>query len=92
MSEFKDSLPVHEIANEDINTEGKNWDEILKNIENNLADSNTRFDKLDGISIIRNDSWANIRPSTTEPLVRIYAGSHSHEKTLALISDIKKSF
>ncbi|MCX8035278.1 MAG: phosphoglucomutase/phosphomannomutase family protein [Candidatus Dojkabacteria bacterium] len=49
-----------------------------------------KVNKLDGIKLITEDgTWALLRFSGTEPLVRLYAESSNHEKTEALISYIK---
>lgn len=47
-----------------------------------------RVDTLDGIKFYLNDkSWLLIRPSGTEPVLRIYAEAPSHEAVKALLSE-----
>ena len=44
-------------------------------------------DKTDGIKIVINEkNWIMVRPSGTEPIIRIYAESDSQENLDALIS------
>ncbi|MGC9122626.1 MAG: phosphoglucosamine mutase [Thermoplasmata archaeon] len=50
--------------------------EIMKIIERDF-EKNTI--KIDGIKIIEGDSWVLIRPSGTEPLIRLYAESKSRD-------------
>ncbi len=45
-----------------------------------------RVDTLDGIKFyLSDDSWLLIRPSGTEPVLRIYAEAHTHEDVKALL-------
>jgi phosphomannomutase len=43
----------------------------------------------DGIKVIFEDSWVQLRKSNTEPIIRIIAESLSDEKTLELINSVK---
>jgi phosphomannomutase len=46
-----------------------------------------RISDQDGVKyILADNSWLLIRPSGTEPILRIYAESHSHEQVQALLS------
>src|SRR5690606_2204314 len=47
--------------------------EILSAVRENFAQDS--LNQVDGIRIDRNDAWALIRPSGTEPLVRLYVES-----------------
>jgi phosphomannomutase/phosphoglucomutase len=55
-----------------------------------LADrfSEERLDFTDGIRIDRGDSWALVRPSGTEPLVRVMVESESEEKARQFYEEI----
>ena len=45
-----------------------------------------RVDTMDGIKFyMSDDSWLLIRPSGTEPVLRIYAEAHTHEAVKALL-------
>jgi len=47
-----------------------------------------RLNEVDGIRIDRNESWALIRPSGTEPLVRLYVESISESSAKGLETEI----
>jgi phosphomannomutase len=53
----------------EINSEVKNKDEVLRRLEQNYADGN--ISHLDGVKIDFPDWWFNVRPSNTEPLLRL---------------------
>ena len=45
--------------------------------------------RLDGLKLDFTDSWVHLRPSNTEPIVRIYAEAPSKERAEALASELK---
>ena len=60
--------------------------EDTKKIILSLKDEYPQSDTSDGIKIIIDSkNWVMIRPSGTEPIIRIYAESESHEKLEALM-------
>jgi len=61
-----------------------------RNLIARLADrfSEERLDFTDGIRIDRGDSWALVRPSGTEPLVRVMVESESEEKARQFYEEI----
>ena len=46
--------------------------------------------KLDGITIEKKDSWFNVRPSNTEPLIRITVEASSEKKRDSLLREVIK--
>lgn len=62
--------------------------EDAKKIINTLATQNSKIDTSDGIKIIFNEkNWVMVRPSGTEPIIRIYAESESVENLNKLMSE-----
>ena len=49
-------------------------------------------DNLDGCKLIFNEGWLLIRPSGTEPLLRIYTETFGEDKTQLILKDILKIF
>ena len=45
---------------------------------------------MDGLKLIWDDSWAHIRKSNTEPIIRIYAEATSIEAAKKLVTNIKR--
>jgi phosphomannomutase len=50
------------------------------------------FNEDDGLKVEGKDFWVHIRPSNTEPVVRIISESKDEEKSIILISEIKDIF
>jgi phosphomannomutase len=52
----------------------------------NSAEAN----RLDGLKLDFSDSWVHLRPSNTEPIVRIYAEAPTKARAEALASELKR--
>ena len=66
----------------------------MKKIENHFAAEGGKVSKLDGIKIEFADWWFNVRPSNTEPLLRLNLEARSEDikqKKLNELSEIIKS-
>jgi len=67
---------------------------VMKAIETSLSSQANSIDWLDGISLWFDTWWANIRPSNTQPLLRLNVEADNHkllrEKTDLIIQLIKK--
>jgi len=78
---------------DEINVEVENILEKLEIIRNNFKDNIK--DELDGITVEFDDWWFNVRPSNTEPLLRITVEARNneelvkHQKEILAILDIK---
>ncbi len=49
-------------------------------------------EKVDGVKFhLGEEKWAMIRPSGTEPLLRVYAQGKNKEETMAILSEVKSS-
>lgn len=68
------------------NFEVKDKDQVLKNIANAFPDS--KSDKLDGLTLYFDNSWVNVRPSNTEPLLRLNAEAKTKEQLDKLVSRV----
>jgi phosphomannomutase len=62
------------VASGEINTEVADQEEVLKRIEADwAAKDGVSTDHLDGLSVVHDDWWFNVRASNTEPLLRLNA-------------------
>jgi len=68
----------HYVRSGEINSEVADQKAKLADIESIFSDG--KIDKLDGITIDYGDWWFNVRPSNTEPLLRLNAEASSPEQ------------
>ena len=68
------------------------WALIESKLRTNIDKSyaNCKIANRDGITIINDNEWLNIRQSNTEPLLRITAGGENTKRINALIENVKK--
>ncbi len=52
-----------------------------------LARGATRVERIDGVKIFRTDGWILLRPSGTEPLLRVFAEAKAPERARALAEE-----
>lgn len=55
----------------EINIEISDKEEVLREMERYYGKLGASIDKLDGVSVAFKDFWFNLRPSNTEPLIRL---------------------
>jgi phosphomannomutase/phosphoglucomutase len=78
------SLPHSFTTKDKISCSPENVSKLILSLKNEFPNSDT----TDGIKItIDPKNWVMIRPSGTEPIVRVYAESESQEKLDALMSE-----
>ena len=64
----------------EINSEVEDQDEVLKRVEEHYAErDNPEIDHLDGLTVDYGDWWFNLRPSNTEPLLRLNVEASGRE-------------
>lgn len=86
--------PFQKYANSgEINIEVRDRDRVMENIKSKYKDG--KLNELDGITVEYGDWWFNVRPSNTEPIIRLVVEADTKElmenKTSELTSEIKKS-
>ena len=64
----------------EINSEVEDQDEVLKRVEEHYAErDDPEIDHLDGLTVDYGDRWFNLRPSNTEPLLRLNVEASDRE-------------
>ena len=79
----------------EINSEVEDQEATLKRVEERFSErEDAKIDHLDGLTVDLGDWWFNLRPSNTEPLLRLNVEASDHEtlererdELLALIED-----
>ncbi len=77
LSELIDPLRGRYVQSPEINLEVKDKAQALAALERKY--SGGKLDKLDGVSVEFPDFWFNVRPSNTEPLLRLRLEARSSE-------------
>jgi phosphomannomutase/phosphoglucomutase len=85
LSELIGQLPVRYIIKDKIAT--KNGIDLLKRIKSSY--SKDTIDEIDGMKIFRENMWALVRASGTEPIVRIIVDSDTKDKGIIFHKELK---
>ncbi|NLO77036.1 MAG: phosphoglucosamine mutase [Methanomicrobiales archaeon] len=86
LSELRATLPPHTMLKDKIYTDAPK--ELLKTAENAFAKDN--LDLTDGVRINRQGMWALLRPSGTEPFMRLYVEAATVAEAEAFRDEIKR--
>lgn len=70
------------------NFEVKDKDTVLASIKN--AFRAEKIDELDGITVTLKDGWFNVRPSNTEPLLRLNAEAKTKQQLDVIVQQVTK--
>lgn len=82
LSEIVSSLPRYHMIKQNIGCPAGKKEKLFSSLPSQLKGE--KLDRRDGIKIIRRDSWAHIRASNTEPVVRILAEATTKMRTKEL--------
>ncbi|MEO0093035.1 MAG: phosphoglucosamine mutase [candidate division WOR-3 bacterium] len=88
LSEIRREIPRYYIQKTTLPYQSKTW--ANKKIALKKAFGLARFDAADGLKVIGKDYWVHIRPSNTEPVLRIIAETNTPESTTNLIAKVKE--
>lgn len=88
VSEIRVMLPEYFIAKTKVElTPDIDVDAVLEKIKKHYA--NEKLTTIDGVKIDFKDSWAHLRKSNTEPIIRIYSEAHTMEEAERLGQEIR---
>ncbi len=87
LSSLIGQLPKRHMIKEKLSTSYGH--ELIEELDKKYA--NDSIDQIDGLKIKKENAWALIRASGTEPLIRIMVDSDDHKTGLAFYEEIKES-
>lgn len=88
VSYLVESLPKYYMKKDKESVEGKNLNEIYEKLKKHFLD--TKTNEEDGLRLDFIDkSWIHIRPSNTEPIIRIFGEAKTKERIDELFKEIK---
>jgi phosphomannomutase len=88
ISSLKKSLPQYEIVKTVVKTERIDIKAITKSLQRLFPSGKIRT--LDGLKVVLPEAWVIVRPSNTEPVVRVIAEAKDRKKALALCETVRK--
>ncbi|HPP66349.1 MAG TPA: phosphoglucosamine mutase [bacterium] len=88
LSEILKQFPHYYFIKKKIRFSQKNLEGLYGHLKENF--SSGRISRLDGLRIDFDDVWFGIRPSGTEPIVRIFVEGKTRKKVDHLMKEIKK--
>lgn len=75
---------IRYVPSGEINTRVADAAQVIERIKSAYADSGATIDTLDGLTVTADDWWFNVRPSNTEPLLRLNAEASTVEQMESL--------
>ncbi len=72
----------------EINTEVKDPARMVERVAQRVAAEGVTIDRLDGLTVDYGDWWYNLRPSNTEPLLRLNVEAHSEEECARHVAEV----
>jgi phosphomannomutase len=89
LRDLADELPHYAIVKEKIARSDTPWESSAQSLRKSFPEH--AVETTDGLRLSRDDEWLHVRPSGTEPVVRLIAESPSGERTHALIERARQA-
>ena len=82
ISEINGAVPDYVMVKNKVGVEGRDIDAVFGALRDAFSDA--EFDTTDGLKILWDDAWVHVRPSGTEPIVRVYVEAPDRDRAEAL--------
>ena len=82
-------LPAYAIVKDKAPAEARITGALRETLGGHYADQS--IDDQDGVRVDWSDRWVHVRPSNTEPIVRLIAEARDHDQAEALLKDVKQT-
>jgi phosphomannomutase len=87
--ELRSEYTHYEMSKDKINlTDGISWPQIMEKLKEKYAHEN--INTIDGLKIDFEEEWIHLRPSNTEPIIRVYSESKTMEGATELTETFKR--
>lgn len=87
LDELLQTVPHYALVKEKLSCPVDRRALVIEAAAGRLAHDALRVERLDGVKIFREDGWVLIRPSGTEPLVRVFAEARDGARARGLASE-----
>jgi phosphomannomutase/phosphoglucomutase len=85
LSELASSVPVYYNSKTKIKCD--DLEDTMEKVKQSFEGSENKVDTIDGVKVWYSDGWVLVRPSGTEPIIRIFAESKTQERAEALMQE-----
>ena len=89
LRELADELPHYRMVKEKIGRSDNSWERVAERLRRVFVEH--EVESTDGLRFSRGDEWVHVRPSGTEPVVRVIAESPTDERTRTLIDQARRA-
>jgi phosphomannomutase len=87
IAELNSRVPDYEMVKTKFDRGGKNFAEIVDRMRGEFSDARELVSE-DGLKAVFADSWVHVRPSGTEPVVRVFAEAPTRATAQALVDRV----
>lgn len=84
-----DALPHYQMIKDKLPRSETPWEQAASRLETAFAGWST--DRVDGLRFERGEEWVHVRPSGTEPVVRVIAESLAAERTREIVETARRA-
>ncbi len=88
LSAWRETVPRYAIAKDRLPLEGLSVEDLLRGLADRYAGE--RLSTADGLKIDLDEGWVHVRPSNTEPILRVYAEAATPEAAQQLADRFKR--
>ncbi len=92
LSAIVDKLPKFVMLKEKISLTEERKSRVMEELKLKCRDAREQVNLDDGVKIIRADGWIHVRPSGTEPVMRLYVEAKSRETAERYMSEFRDYF
>jgi phosphomannomutase len=89
LHQFAAQLPAQCVYNNDIVIGERLWQNVETTIRTFASDKNMLLETREGLTLDNGSEWINIRPSNTEPLLRVIAGGREESAVKNLVEALR---
>ena len=89
ISELQEEIPKYFMIKDKVDGTSEQAYRMLRKLKKKYLEKE-KISTLDGLKIIFKEAWVHIRPSNTEPIIRVVAEARSQEETKKILEKFKK--
>jgi len=86
VSEVVRDLPAYKILKTSVPVGSEDPKELVDRITRLYP--HDQISKIDGLKVVYDDGWVQVRPSNTEPILRVFSESHNEKRAQDLINEM----